>query len=39
MSCRTLIFRCVLIALVLSGYIALALILWGVQCFLIPNRR
>lgn len=32
-------YRITLIGLVLTGYIGLALILWGVQCFLTSNRR
>lgn len=31
--------RITLIGLVLCGYIGLALVLWGAQCFLTSNRR
>ena len=39
MSSTRLIYRFALVALVLSGYIGLALVLWGIQWILAPNRR
>jgi len=38
MSRRTA-YRMTLIGLVLMGYIGLALVLWGIQWMLAPNRR
>ncbi len=39
MSSTRFLFRLSLVTLVLCGYIGLALVVWGLQWILAPNRR